>query len=73
MNQRERTLLIVLLGIGLQQLFSWLAANGPLKPGLTEEDATAIVWTMTSPEVHHLFRVVRGWPRHRAAGWRGRA
>jgi AcrR family transcriptional regulator len=55
----------------MQQLVSWLAANGPLKPGLTEEDATAIVWTMTSPEVHHLFRVVRGWPPERYTAWLG--
>lgn len=55
----------------MQQLVSWLAANGPLKAGLTEDDAAAIVWTMASPEVHHLLRVVRGWTAQRYTAWLG--
>jgi AcrR family transcriptional regulator len=55
----------------MQQLVSWLAANGPLKAGLTEDDAAAIVWTMASPEVHHLLRVVRGWTPERYTAWLG--
>ena len=53
----------------LRQLVSWLAGNGPLREGLTEEDAAAIVWTMTSPEVHGLLRVARGWSPERYAAW----
>jgi AcrR family transcriptional regulator len=53
----------------LQQLVSWVVDNGPLKAGLTEDDAAAIVWTMTSPEVHHLLRVVRGWTPERYTAW----
>jgi AcrR family transcriptional regulator len=53
----------------MQQLVSWLTANGPLRKGLTEDDAAAIVWTMTSPEVHGLLRVARGWSPERYTAW----
>jgi AcrR family transcriptional regulator len=53
----------------MRQLVSWLAANGPLRDGLTEEEAAAIVWTMTSPEVHRLLRVNRGWTPERYTAW----
>jgi len=53
----------------MRQLISWLTANGPLRAGLTEDDAAAIVWTMTSPEVHGLLRVGRGWSPERYAAW----
>jgi AcrR family transcriptional regulator len=53
----------------MRQLVSWLAAKGPLRDGLTEDDAAAIMWTMTSPEVHGLLRVARGWSRERYAAW----
>jgi AcrR family transcriptional regulator len=51
------------------QLVSWLAAKAPLREGLTEEEAAAIVWTMTSPEVHGLLRVARGWSPERYSAW----
>jgi hypothetical protein len=47
----------------------WIAAHGPLRKGLTEQDAAAIVWTLTSPEVHHMLREVWGWPRDRYCAW----
>lgn len=53
----------------MRELVSWLAAKGPLRAGLTEEDAAAIAWTMTSPEVHGLLRAVRGWPAERYVAW----
>jgi AcrR family transcriptional regulator len=53
----------------MRQLVSWLAAKGPLRAGLTEEDAAAIAWTMTSPEVHGLLRVARGWSAERYSAW----
>jgi AcrR family transcriptional regulator len=55
----------------MQRLVAWLAANGPLRAGLTEDDAAAIVWTVASPEVHHLLRVVRGWTPERYTAWLG--
>jgi AcrR family transcriptional regulator len=53
----------------MRELVSWLAAKGPLRDGLTEDDAAAIAWTMTSPEVHGLLRVARGWSPERYAAW----
>jgi AcrR family transcriptional regulator len=53
----------------MRELVSWLAAKGPLREGLDEEDAASIMWTMTSPEVHGLLRAVRGWPAERYAAW----
>jgi AcrR family transcriptional regulator len=47
----------------------WVAANGTLRVGLGEEEAAAIVWTLTSPEVHRLLRVERGWTAERYAAW----
>jgi AcrR family transcriptional regulator len=55
----------------MQRLVSWLAANGPLKAGLKEDDAAAIAWAMASPEVHHMLRVVRGWTPQRYTAWLG--
>jgi AcrR family transcriptional regulator len=53
----------------MRQLVSWLAANGSLRSGLTQEDAAGIVWMMTSPEVHRLLRVNRGWTPERYSIW----
>ena len=53
----------------IRELVSWLAAKGPLRAGLTEDDAAAIAWTLTSPEVHGLLRVTRGWSPERYVEW----
>jgi AcrR family transcriptional regulator len=53
----------------IRQLVSWLAEKGPLRDGLSLDDAAAIAWTMTSPEVHGLLRVARGWSAERYAAW----
>jgi AcrR family transcriptional regulator len=48
---------------------SWITANGPLRGGITEEAAASIVWTLTSPEMHRLLRVDRGWTPERYVEW----
>jgi AcrR family transcriptional regulator len=53
----------------IRELVSWLASKGPLRRGLTEDDAAAIAWAMASPEVHGLLRVARGWSAERYAAW----
>lgn len=53
----------------MSQMVSWLAANGPLRAGLSLDDAASMVWTLTSPEVHHLLRVEREWPAERYRDW----
>jgi len=52
-------------------LVRWLRTNGPLRRERNVEHAAAIVWTLTSPEVHHLFRVDRGWSPERFRDWLG--
>jgi AcrR family transcriptional regulator len=53
----------------MRQLVSWLASNGPLRGGITEEEGAAIVWTLASPEVHGLLRRDRGWSLDRYVAW----
>ena len=48
---------------------SWVTANGPLRGGMSEEAAAAIVWSLTSPEMHRLLRVDRGWTTERYTEW----
>lgn len=50
-------------------VISWVSAHGPLRDGLTEEEATAITWTLTSPEVHQMLRDTWGWSRERYEEW----
>ncbi len=53
----------------MRTVVSWIAARGPLRDGRTEDDATAIVWTLTSPEVHAMLRDASGWSRERYEQW----
>jgi AcrR family transcriptional regulator len=53
----------------MRRFVSWVAANGPLRAGVSESDAAAIVWSLTSPEMHRLLRVVRGWTPERYREW----
>jgi AcrR family transcriptional regulator len=52
-------------------LVRWLRSNGPLRGERSVDDAAAIVWTLTSPEVHHLLRVEREWSSERFRDWLG--
>jgi len=36
---------------------------------MSEEAASAIVWSLTSPEMHRLLRVDRGWTMERYTEW----
>jgi AcrR family transcriptional regulator len=54
---------------GITQFVRWLAANAPLRDGLTVEDAGETTWTLTSAEVHHLLTVDRGWSDDRYEAW----
>jgi len=53
----------------MRTVVGWIAANGPLRDGMTEEEGAAIVWTLTSPEVHHMMRDLWGWSRERYVEW----
>lgn len=47
----------------------WIAAHGGLREGMTHDDATAAVWTLTSPEVHAMLRGIWGWSSARYTEW----
>lgn len=53
----------------MERFVTWLAARGPFRGGLGEEEAAAIVWTLASPEVHGLLRREREWSRERYEAW----
>lgn len=46
-----------------------LADRGALKPGLSVEDATDVVWTLCSLAVYDLLVVDRGWKEDRYRTW----
>ena len=53
----------------MKQVVSWIAANGDLKNKMSVETAADIVWTVTSPEVHHLLRDQCGWDAQNYQAW----
>jgi AcrR family transcriptional regulator len=53
----------------MRTVVAWIAAHGPLREGLTDDEAAAVVWTLTSPEVHAMLRDTWGWSRERFERW----
>jgi hypothetical protein len=53
----------------MRQFASWLAAKGPLRGGISNDEAAAIVWTLAAPEVNGLLREARGWSQERYVAW----
>jgi AcrR family transcriptional regulator len=53
----------------MRQFASWVASKGPLRDGMSVDDAATIVWTLASPEVHRLLRAERGWTAERYRDW----
>lgn len=53
----------------MRTVVGWIAAHGPLRQGLSQEEAAAVVWTLTSSEVHLMLRDAWGWPRERFQEW----
>lgn len=45
----------------------WMRERGPLRQGVDE--ASALVWTLTSPEVHHLLVEGWGWSHAKYVDW----
>lgn len=53
----------------LRAFVGWLAANGPLRAGLDQDEAAATVWTVTGPDVHRLLVDDLGWNQDRYRAW----
>jgi AcrR family transcriptional regulator len=47
----------------------WISARGPFLEQMSIDEVAAILWTLTSPEVHHMLRVDWGWPPERYERW----
>ncbi|TQN42288.1 TetR family transcriptional regulator [Blastococcus colisei] len=47
----------------------WIASNGPLRDAMPVDEAAAVLWALTSPELHHMFRVHCDWPPDRYERW----
>ncbi|MGE5249967.1 MAG: TetR/AcrR family transcriptional regulator [Bacteroidota bacterium] len=47
----------------------FLMANGPLRPGLTVEEAAQTIWALTSGEVFTLLIEDLGWPADKYKSW----
>ncbi len=55
----------------MARVVGWVAANGPLRDGLSLDDAADIVWTLTSADVHRLLTADSGWTEERYERWLG--
>ncbi len=53
----------------MRTVVGWVAARGPLRDGMGCEEAAAIVWTLTSPEVHTMLGTAWGWSSQRYVTW----
>ncbi len=51
------------------ELVTAFAGKTPLKPGLTIESATEILWALSSPELYRLLVRERGWTPDRYENW----
>ena len=47
----------------------WIRARGPLRDGLDLDTAADVVWSLTSPEMHHMLLDTRGWDRTKYEDW----
>lgn len=53
----------------MRTVVDWVADQGPLRDGMDRDEAAAIVWTLTSPEVHAMLEEPWGWTSDRYARW----
>lgn len=53
----------------MRTITSWVAERGPLRDGTSQEEAAAVVWTLTSPEVHQMLRDTWGWSSEGYQRW----
>jgi len=54
------------------EFIRWVAANGPLAPGVSVQAAGRTYWTLASIEVHHLVRSTLGRTAKEYEEWLGR-
>ncbi|WP_239393766.1 TetR/AcrR family transcriptional regulator [Frankia sp. CiP3] len=50
----------------------WISERGPLRDEMPVDQAAAVIWTLTTPEVHHMLRVIWQWSAEQYEAWLGR-
>jgi AcrR family transcriptional regulator len=53
----------------MRVLAGWISATGPLRDRMTVDRAADILWVLTSPEVHRLYRAHCGWTAEQYSEW----
>ncbi len=53
----------------LTQFVHWVTANGPLREGLSVDEAAATVWALASPDMHRMLVDGLGWDIDGYAEW----
>lgn len=53
----------------LTAFVTWLADNGPLRDGLSVDDAAATVWALTGTDMHRMLVGDLGWSQKRFTSW----
>ena len=54
---------------GMSEFAALLAARRALRPGVSKQQATDVLWTLNSPELYELLVLERGWSPRRYGGW----
>jgi AcrR family transcriptional regulator len=54
---------------GMRRFVGFLRSRGPLRRGLSQQAAAETVWALTSPDLHRLLTVDRGWAGERYEAW----
>jgi AcrR family transcriptional regulator len=55
--------------LAMRTVATWIAANGPLRDGVDVEHAAAMIWTLTSTDVHRMLRDQCGWDAEQYESW----
>jgi AcrR family transcriptional regulator len=58
---------------GQSRIVAALDARGALDPGLDKAEAADIIYALSSPEMHRILTVERGWPADRYERWIARS
>jgi AcrR family transcriptional regulator len=53
----------------MRVLAGWFSETGPLRDGMTVDHAADILWVLTSPEVHRLYRKHCSWSADQYTDW----
>ncbi|OMQ16504.1 hypothetical protein A7K94_0202105 [Modestobacter sp. VKM Ac-2676] len=53
----------------METVAGWIASRSTLRDEMSVDEAAAVLWTLTSPEVHHMLRVDWAWPPDRYEDW----